>query len=112
MWKIQASKYLIQDVAPEHTQKMLFADNNISVLNWTGNSAKLNSVENVCSHLKNEVQDAQATSILQLVDILNNTSINNDKKYFPYCISSFRNEKHCSLSEKNVQILKIWQLNQ
>jgi hypothetical protein len=57
----------LQDSAPCHVSKSGFANNEVELLEWPGNSPDTNPIENVWKVLKNEIHEQPITNRVELI---------------------------------------------
>lgn len=93
-WEIHESSYFMHDGAPAHKSKLVrkfFNDNNISVLEWPGNSPDLNPIENAWNLMKKKVQETTPGSIKDLMESLKKIWVTMESTYFANLAESMPN---------------------
>ena len=71
--QVYKRKIFMQGDAPCHSSKVsnnFLDNNNIELLEWTGNSPDFNSIENLRTNLKNKVLEEQLSSNSKLVKVM------------------------------------------
>ena len=75
----------MHDGAPAHRTKFVkkwLSKENISTLEWPGNSPDLNPIENAWNVMKNKVQEAQPVNISELTHVLKTMWVTMEIDYF------------------------------